>query len=260
MIRWRAVTLAVGALALLLVSPVHARPFFPSVGSVRGTSTVRVPVILYHYVRTIPLGDQLGAKLSIDPEQFKSQLLFLLKSGYAPISPDHLYAALQSKVQLPDNPIVITFDDGTEDFATTVFPILNSYGVLATVYVIPAFVGTPGYMSWQQLRDVAASPIVTIGSHGLNHVPLTSLPRDVARRQLILTKNILSTVTGQPIRTFAYPNGQYNKDIASMAGDAGYTTAFTTRKGVDHSVGNRLEAPRLHAGSSVVSLQRALTK
>lgn len=238
----------------------HARAFFPSIGAVKGVSTLRVPVLLYHYVRPPPTDDPLGVKLSIDPAQFQKQLSFLLQNGYTPISPDLLYAALQSRVTLPKNPVLLTFDDGTEDFASTVFPLLTLYGVPATVYVIPAFVGTKGYMTWEELRDVSASPLVTIGGHGLNHAPLTSLPKDVARRQIILTKNVLSTVTGQPVRTFAYPNGQFNNDIARMAGEAGYTTAFTAAKGLDQSFDSRFTLPRLHAGNSLSSLQRVLVR
>lgn len=260
MIRKRVLLLATLTFFISYAPRVSARIYFPTVGSVRGSSVINAPVLLFHYVRQIPLNDPLGAQLSVDPEQFKRQIEYLIRHGYTPVTPDFLFAALQSRVRLPENPVILTFDDGTEDFASTVLPIATSYGVPVTVYVIPGFIGASGYMSWQQLRTVSASPLVTIGGHGLNHVPLTSLPRDVARRQLILTKNVLTTLTGQPVRSFAYPNGQYSKEIVSLVSDAGYTIAFTTRKGADHVTSKRLELPRLHAGSSVTSLQQALSQ
>lgn len=224
-------------------------------------TTVEVPVLLFHYVRPLPENDELGVKLTVTPPVFVDQLTYLVQHGYHPISTDELCAAVQSRgVVLPKKPVVLTFDDGTEDFYTTVFPTLRAFGIPATVYMVAAFTGTHGYLTWNQLRTLGTSSQILIGGHGLNHVSLTTLPNAVAQDQLTLTRNMLMHATGQPINTFAYPNGAVNDTIARMAPVAGYSCAFSTRTSSQHTLGQRYVLPRIHAGSSVQSLADALTR
>jgi peptidoglycan/xylan/chitin deacetylase (PgdA/CDA1 family) len=46
------------------------------------------------------------------------------------------------------------FDDGTEDTYTIVFPIMRSMGLRGTAAIISSLVGTPGYMTWDQIREL----------------------------------------------------------------------------------------------------------
>lgn len=237
-----------------------ARPYFPTIGRVLGASTVRVPVVLYHYVRPIPDDDTLGAMLSVSPESFVQQLAYLLGQGYTPVTPRSLLAALRGAEQLPEKPIILTFDDGTEDYMSTVVPILSSYKIPSTVFVIPGLVNTHGYLTWNQLRTLGASPMVTIGGHGLNHVNLPALETGTARRQITITKNLLSMMSGQDIIAFAYPNGSFSPAVVRMVDRAGYGIAFSTVAGVQQSFGSRFTLSRIRAGGSVESLRKALER
>lgn len=242
------------------IQHVHAaaRAYFPTIGSVRGAQSINVTTLLYHYVRYVPSDDVLGASLSVTPNVFTEQLQYLLAHGYSPITPDTLYEALKGNDCLPDKPVLLTFDDATADFASTVYPIIQAYGVPVTVFVVPGFVGTKGYISWNQLRTIGRSHLVTIGGHGLNHVSLTRLNRDVAERQIIITKNILAAMSGQRITSFAYPNGSFNGAITKMVVDAGYATGFTADDDTAVSYDTRMTLPRIRAGQSVTTLERAL--
>lgn len=233
-------------------------------GAVRmsGPAPVRVPVILYHYVRTVPDPrlDKLGASLSVSPSAFHRQLAYLISHGYTPISPNRLFVGLNDPAVLPPQPVVLTFDDGTKDFATTVYPLLAAYGVPATTFVVPGFIGDRRYLSWEQIALLGRSKLITIGAHGLNHVSLTRLEPGIAERQFILSRNLLRVASGQAVAVGAYPNGAFNSQTKQMAAQAGYDLVFTTARGSQHVLDQRFGLPRQRAGSSLPTLIRALSE
>lgn len=90
-------------------------------------------------------------------------------------------------------------------------------------------------MTWEEIRDLAADPLVTIGSHTVNHVMLGKASEEAARAELELGRTKLEARLGRPVRHLAYPYG--GRDVARtrefrMAADLGYATAVTTRPGV----------------------------
>lgn len=236
------------------------RPYFPTIGNVLGATSIKVPVLVYHYVRPLPKDDKRGEALTVTPEAFKQQVSFMLQEGYNPITPRMLFLALRGVIDLPEKPIMLTFDDGTADYVATIAPILASYAVPSTVFVIPGFVNKPGYLTWKQISSLGSSSLVTIGGHGLNHVNLPELQNDIARRQLVITKNVLTMMSGQDVSVFAYPNGVYSSNVTKMLGHAGYNLGFTTERSTLHSYAARFTLPRIRAGVSVGTLQKALEK
>jgi len=256
------VALSITALVSLLTGTAHAagRARFPTLGSSSSVHAIRVPILLYHYVRPYPTGDRLGAELTVTPTEFVRQINYLLVQGYTPISTAMFCDALITPSILPAKPVVVTFDDGTVDFETTAYPILRSFGIPATVFMIAGFIGNDGYLSWDQLQRLGRSPLITIGAHGLNHVPLTGLNTDVAQRQMTLSRNMLALVTGQTVDMVAYPNGAVNSSVMTMAETSGYRCAYAATKGSIHTPGQRYVLRRLRAGASVQSLRIALAQ
>jgi peptidoglycan/xylan/chitin deacetylase (PgdA/CDA1 family) len=105
-------------------------------------------------------------------------------------------------------------------------------------------------MTWNELRDLAADPLVTIGAHTVNHVILAKATEEVARAEMKLGRSVLQAALGVEPAHFAYPFGA--PDAAGprefrIAAELGYKTAVTTRPGVLFDVhGERLMAlPRL---------------
>src|SRR6476661_6268216 len=126
---------------------------------------VRVPVLMYHYVRTVTNRlDRAGFDLSVTPLHFAQQMQLLHEKGFHSVTLDDLLGAIRGVTKLPPNPIIITFDDGYEDFYTAAFPILNLYGFSATSFVITGKAGQPNYMSWDQMRALEATGLVQFES------------------------------------------------------------------------------------------------
>src|SRR5262249_48530248 len=110
------------------------------------------------------------------------------------------------------DPIVITFDDGTADFAEVALPILVRHQVPATLYVATKFVergvefpaGRPP-RSWAALSDWVPTGLVTIGSHTHSHALLDRLPATQVDGELDRSIELLRDRLGVTPAHFAYP-------------------------------------------------------
>jgi peptidoglycan/xylan/chitin deacetylase (PgdA/CDA1 family) len=108
--------------------------------------------------------------------------------------------------------VVVTFDDGTADFAENALPILVEHQVPVTLYLATAFIeeqrpfpddGRP--LSWAALRDACSTGLVDVGSHTHTHAVLDRLPPGRVADELDRSKELIEARLGQPCVDFAYP-------------------------------------------------------
>lgn len=218
----------------------------PALPASQPTPVVRVPILMYHYIRVNPNPvDRIGAGLSVAPDLFARQLAYLADAGYTPVSLDEVYAAWTGIRPLPPKPVVLTFDDGYRDFFTAAYPLLKARGLKATVYVIVDFLDRPAYLTWDMLSTLVAEGLVTVGSHTLTHVDLSTAPPDRARREIFESKQRLEGRLGVTVNDFSYPSGRYSPAVVSLVEAAGYRTAATTRPGNTLRLEERLTLPRV---------------
>ena len=184
----------------------------------------KILVLNYHQVKNG------NTYLSVHLDDFDAQMNYLVENGYIAITPDALLSALEGELELPPKPVLITFDDGYSDNYENAFPILQKYGLRATIFVIPALVGKEGYMTWDELKEMEENGI-TMQSHTLNHIALEELPDDGLRTELLKSKQILEDQLGHAVDFVAYPTGTYNLHIAGIAREVGYKGAFTIKYG-----------------------------
>ena len=211
-----------------------------------GRSTVTVPILMYHYVRTPPnpAYDRLGWGLSTSPADFAAQMDWLDRNGYHPVTLTDLRDYLAERRVLPDRPVVLTFDDGYEDFYTTAFPILQAHHFRAVSYVVSGFIGRSRYLTAQQIRTLDANG-VEIGAHTVDHVDLTrSTPGGLAF-QVAGSKATLETLLGHPVLDFCYPSGKFDDRVVAEVEAAGFESATTTQPGSLHSAADRFSWSRV---------------
>ncbi|MCZ6677274.1 MAG: polysaccharide deacetylase family protein [Candidatus Poribacteria bacterium] len=197
---------------------------------------------MYHQ---IDVGFELGVN-SISPSVFERQVRFIADQGYTSITPDFLICAISShttvKLSLPHRPILITFDDGYEDFYTAAYPILRKYGLTATVFLLANYFGKCNtwdvklrlkrsrHLTRRQVQELFKDG-VGFGSHGMNHRFLTRCSQDEAEAELQKSKSLLEDLLQHPIGSFAYPYGSTNSATAEMVQSAGYHIAFGLNPG-----------------------------
>jgi len=176
-----------------------------------------IPILAYHSLDP----SQFPGKLAISPDLFRKQMLWIRQNRCQMIG---LEACAKGawKEGLAERKVAITFDDGYLDNYERAFPILKALGFPASFFVTPADVGKPGFMTWDMLREMAATPGIEIGSHSLEHKPLLDIPEEEARTSLVTSRKILEEKLGCEIRAISYPCGSFNESIVEMARAAGY--------------------------------------
>jgi uncharacterized repeat protein (TIGR01451 family) len=126
-----------------------------------------------------------------------------------------------------EDPVVITFDDGFESTYTVAFPIMQQYGIKGTVYVVPAWIGSQGYLTLAELTTLHNAGW-TIAIHTWDHPALPTLTTQQ------ITTELQSTITWLNQNGFAdgayhlaYPYGQYNNNVLQVVSTLGIKTART---------------------------------
>lgn len=201
----------------------------------------RVPIIMYHYVREVDKSaDPLGWNLSIKPAIFEEQLKWLKEQGYIGV---HLEDLLDGKV--PQKAVVLSFDDGLEDFYTTALPLLQKYGFTASNAVVTGMVGAHEHMTEEQIRECVAAGI-EITSHTIGHIDLSTTNEDEVRRQVTESRDYLEDEFGIDVFAFVYPSGKYNDAVVRILVEEGYKIALTTQPGeADLAADDWLLLPRV---------------
>jgi peptidoglycan/xylan/chitin deacetylase (PgdA/CDA1 family) len=191
-----------------------------------------VPIIMYHYVH--PNAD-LKDRLTVSPECFQRQMRFLKERHYNVISLEALATLVKEKRKVPPRTIDISIDDGHRDNYNYIFPILKKYNLPATMFVIINEIGRPegDRLTWEEIKQMQGSGIITFGSHSLGADPLVNIKsEEEIKRQIFASKKILEEKLGKEIKAFSYPEGFFNAKIKKMVIDAGYRFAVSTSPGL----------------------------
>ena len=111
---------------------------------------------------------------------------------------------------------LLTFDDGLEDVFRVVYPVLKAREIPFTIFVPVDLLDTPGYISIEQLKEMAKDPLVTIGSHGVSRRVMTTLSVGEQELELVESKKTLQRIIGKSVDVYAYPHGQFNSDTIKL--------------------------------------------
>jgi peptidoglycan/xylan/chitin deacetylase (PgdA/CDA1 family) len=105
--------------------------------------------------------------------------------------------------------VSITFDDANESQFTDYYPILESYGLRATFFVITSLLDKKGILNYDQVKELYKCGN-EIGSHTHTHPHLTKIPTTSLIFELKKSKEILRNFN---CNTLAYPYGDYDERV-----------------------------------------------
>jgi hypothetical protein len=152
---------------------------------------------------------------------FRAQMNHLKDQGW------HGLSVSQALAFPPGPNVAITFDDGCETDLLQAAPILRQAGFSATFFITCGRLGTAGYLSTSQLRELSAQGF-EIGCHSMTHPYLTELDEAGLRYEICEAKSQLEQIVGSPVNHFSCPGGRYDHRVRSMARSAGYRTLATS--------------------------------
>lgn len=185
-----------------------------------------LPVLMYHKIApSVRAGDL----LTVSVDNFDRQMRFL-RDHRKPVTLETAGRYIQAKRRVR-GAVAVTFDDGTEDNYLYAFPVLRKYRIPATIFLIVSQVGKEGYLTWEEIRQMRDSGLVSFGSHTVNHVLLAQASPGTGAEELVLSKQILEDTIGAPVRTFSYPLGNMDQRVREQAISAGYALAVATNPG-----------------------------
>jgi peptidoglycan/xylan/chitin deacetylase (PgdA/CDA1 family) len=225
----------------------------------------RVPILLYHEITAKPL---LPGHLAVRPEEFARQVGYLKGGGFASLRAADLARLRQTGRELPERPVVLTFDDGFADVHDRALPLLASHGVTATLFVTTGWIadgGPPrgpgqgrarlpdsGMLSWSQIEELAEAGI-EIGAHTLTHPQLDQLRPAALRRELQDSKHLLEDRLGMAVTGLSYPYGYSSRRVRAAAAAAGYSYACAVANRLARDSDDQLSLPRVTIGTAASS-------
>ena len=181
--------------------------------------------------------------LQIPVERFRTHVELLLAAGFEFLTVADFVARCDGGPP-PPGLAALSFDDGMEDNHSVLLPLLQEYGIPATVYVTTGLIGKPNpwmspasgarMMTEAELRALAAAGI-ELGAHTVTHPDLSELDRETCLREMVESRETLERLTGAPVTTFAYPFCTYGPDAVAAATEAGFAAAVTCRARGDWS-------------------------
>jgi len=179
------------------------------------------PVLTFH-----ALDDQ-SLVTSFSPGVFQHGIARLHENGYRALSLLEAVDCLRRGEPLPNRSFTITFDDGYHSVYCEALPVLQQYGMSATVFLtvgetrrvtatsrLPSLSGR-SMLSWGEIREMQRWGIV-FGAHTLTHPDLTCLPIDRIEAEVYASKAMIEDILSTPAVCFAYPYGRYDDRSRSI--------------------------------------------
>ncbi len=237
----------------LLLAAICACFVLPSAknASADGGEKTPVLVLMYHQLLRSRKSDYI-----VSPELFEKDLILLKEKGYCCVTSREIIDYVLEDGDLPEKPVLITFDDGHYNTLHYGAKILKEQGFTALISVIGKFcnnstnLGTGGnanysYLTWNEIRLMADSGLFEIGNHtydmhefhprfgakqmaGESDADYTrALKSDVEKLQ-----NILKEKCGVECNVFAYPFGEYNALTKKILSEEGFDMMLTCNEGV----------------------------
>ncbi|HUR12103.1 MAG TPA: polysaccharide deacetylase family protein [Flavitalea sp.] len=186
----------------------------------------QVPVLCYHQLREWRSKDSRVAKdYIVPPAKFREQIKMLADSGYHSILPDQLLNYLKKGTPLPAKPVMLTFDDTDLSQYELGAAELDKYGFKGVFFIMTVSIGRPGYMTREQIADLSAKGHV-IGCHTWDHHNVKKYLDPDWSLQVDKPKKQLETITGKPVKYFAYPFGLWNEEAIQPLQTRGFNAAF----------------------------------
>ena len=189
----------------------------------------QIPVLLYHRLAPCP-----SNALTVTPDLFGEQLDIRCLRGRMLVTVGEIAAALRGEPHLPERPVAITFDDGSDETPATVGH-LAEHRLCATVCVTAGLLDQPHELMIAQLGELAVSrAAVEIGARTTSHPRLDELSTGRVRFELASGKQTFEDLLGTRVGSLAYPYGMYKRRVRAAVIEAGFSPAVVAKNAISH--------------------------
>lgn len=226
--------------------------------------SIKVPVIVYHSVRPYREGESsYQDAYDVTPELLDQHLSYIESHGYHAVLMRDIHAYWRGAIpSLPENPVVLSFDDGWQNQYEYALPVLQKHNMKAVFYIYtnPIDHKKPQWMNWDEVVELDKAGM-EIGGHSFTHPVLTKITSsDELDHEISDSKKIIEHHLGHSISSFAYPFGANNETVEIAVARAGYQMARTIVSGVWNDPEHRLNIHGTLASDRMSQFESLLSK
>ncbi|BAB50208.1 trifunctional glycosyltransferase/class I SAM-dependent methyltransferase/polysaccharide deacetylase [Mesorhizobium japonicum] len=219
----------------------------------RNEQRQRVPVLMYHSVSDD--GPAALARFRLTPAGFGSQMAWLRANGFHAINSEQLEGCIANRQPFVGRPVLITFDDGFQNFADHAWPTLRANDLTAEVFLVTDLVGKGA--QWDahngpptQLMDAGtvrrlAGEGAFFGSHMATHRAIDGLSSSDLAAELLRSRMFIERWTGRPTTAFTAPFSVTDRRLGRLARECGYRIGFGARHGPADLDCDLIDLPRI---------------
>ena len=213
---------------------------------------VSVPIIMYHQVKSNSFGKDV-----ISPYEFESDLKYLSENNYHTIVMADLINYVYNDQDLPENPIILSFDDGYLNTYKNVFPLLKKYDMKIVLSIVGKSTDdfskvndnniNYAHLTWDEINEMAASGLVEIQNHTYNLHKIANgrygcgqkYNETLENYEKLITEDVnmfqtqIEAMTDLTPTTFTYPYGKYNNNTEQILKNLGYKATLSCQYGVN---------------------------
>ena len=189
----------------------------------------RVTVLMYHRLGSGRLpGREEGEEVyAVTPDVFEAHLDALEAARARVIDPEILYSGRGAPPVGVGPAVCLTFDDGNRSDHSVGLPALRRRGWRALFFIVPAWVGEPGYLSWPEVRELCREGM-GVGAHGFDHTWFARLDDSGIRRQLREARRLLEAELGAAPAALSLPGGSGGSRAVRLAQEEGFVLVATS--------------------------------
>lgn len=219
---------------------------------------IRLPIVMYHHLSPKA---RLQGDYVLSPQELESDLQYLREHGYESITTEQLIQWSKGEGQLPEKPVMITFDDGYESTLVYGGPLLKKYGFQAVIAVIGSAADLftekqdhmldYSYLAWDAVREISHEDVFEIQCHTYTMHSLNTRKgcgkisgEDFSNYKAKLIEDLTrfqdkcAAENVRLVNAIAFPYGVYCDDTISIIKELGFEAAFTCTERINYLSGD----------------------
>lgn len=171
-IKIKKITLIIVSVALVIVITLGVTVPPVVKAEIKKMGSVEVPIIMYH---SIVKDESMWNDYVLSPVDLEKDIIWLKKHGYRTVFVSDLINYVNGTGELPEKPVILSFDDGCYNNFYYVYPLLKKYDVKATMSVVGSYSefaceeASPSpvysYLDWEDINKMRKSGLVEIANH-----------------------------------------------------------------------------------------------
>ena len=219
---------------------------------------ITLPVIMYH---NMTKKQNIIDRYCVSVKQFEEDLKYIKKKGYNCITSSELIDYVYNGKKLPENPFIITFDDGYESFYTYAYPLLKKYNMKAIMSIVGGYTDLfsdtedhnvdYSHLNWKQVNELNNTDFIEIQNHTYNLHEITPKRKGAAiakgesfenfknvfKKDVSKLNDLILNYTGKKAKMFTYPYGNITEGSVEIIKELGFLGAFTCTEQVNFITG-----------------------